>query len=660
MLSIVNINKSFGGRDLLTEASLQLNRGERVGLVGPNGAGKSTLINIILGREEPDKGEVTLDRRCSLGYLPQETAAVKDESVIEIAIDLHPELVATRRLLQKVDSVDLHGAGHEGHPVPAHDGAGYDHAVDPHTRFAELGGFGFEARAKKILAGLGFRESDFERPARELSGGWAMRAHLARLLVQEPDLLLLDEPTNHLDLHSLLWFQNHLQNYPGAILMVSHDREFLNRIIDSVVELRFGQLNRYRGNYEDFVAQREANEANLLAAYKNQQREIARLMLFVDRFRAKNTKAAQAQSKLKQIERMERIEAPADALATIDFSFPQPQRSGQRVLTLKDISFAYGRNVVYEGMEFEVERGQRIVLVGPNGAGKSTLLKLMGGVLKPGAGQRELGHNVKCGYYSQNRVEMLRMDRSVLEEALDTEQRVTEQFVRTLLGCFLFSGDDVDKPVRVLSGGEKSRLALVKILIDPPNFLLMDEPTTHLDMPSIEALITALKQFEGTLVFISHDVYFIKQLASQVVHVEGRQLRRFAGDYSYYVEKTGWGTVTSFSSVAGPSEPAAKSERPAISGKEQRRALAEERQMRSRARSEQKKVVTEIEEQIAELETRQAEIHTALQDPETYSKGALAAELNRELKEISARLDLLHQEWEEAALKLEALNASAS
>src|SRR5687768_7107397 len=453
MLSIVGINKSFGGRELLVDASLQVNRGERIGLVGPNGAGKSTLMNMILGVEEPDKGEVTRDRRCSTGFLPQETAPVADEVVIEIATSLHPDLIPTRRALTR----------YEEHHEP--------NEVDPHTRYAELNGFELEARAKKILSGLGFREKDFERPARELSGGWAMRAHLARLLVQEPDFLLLDEPTNHLDLHSLLWFQNHLVNYPGAILMVSHDREFLNKIIDSIVELRFGQLQRYRGNYEQFVAQREANEANLAAAYKNQQKDIARLTLFADRFRAKASKAAQAQSKLKQIERMEKIEAPTSAAATIDFSFPQPRRSGQRVLTLKDVHFGYGANIVYQGLDLEIEREQKIVLVGPNGAGKSTLLKLMAGVLTPTAGVRELGINVRCGYYSQNRVEMLRMDRTVLQEALDTEQRVTEQFVRTLLGCFLFSGDDVDKPVKVLSGGEKSRLALVKYLIDPPNFL---------------------------------------------------------------------------------------------------------------------------------------------------------------------------------------------
>jgi ATP-binding cassette, subfamily F, member 3 len=630
MISIVDVSKSFGGKDLLKGASLQVSRGDRIGLVGPNGAGKSTLINMILGREEPDSGEITRDRRCSLGFLPQETAPVADETVIEIAINLHPEMIATRRALTSDD---------------------HTHEVDPHSHYAELNGFELEARAKKILSGLGFREKDFERPARELSGGWAMRAHLARLLVQEPDFLLLDEPTNHLDLYSLLWFQNHLQNYPGAILMVSHDREFLNKIVDSIVELRFGQLQRYRGNYEQFVAQREANEANLLAAYKNQQKDIERLTLFADRFRAKASKAAQAQSKLKQIERMEKIEAPVSDAKTIGFSFPQPRRSGQRVLTLKDVHFGYGANIVYDGLDLEIEREQKIVLVGPNGAGKSTLLKLMAGVLTPTEGSRELGINVRCGYYSQNRVEMLRMDRTVLQEALDTEQRVTEQFVRTLLGCFLFSGDAVDKPVKVLSGGEKSRLALVKILIDPPNFLLMDEPTTHLDMASIEALVTALKQFAGTLVFISHDVYFIKQLAQQVIHVEGGRLRHFAGDYNYYVEKTGWGAATSFN--APDTTPVQRKAAAVVNSKEQRRLEAEERQARSRAKKDQQQIVTAIEKRITEREARQEAIHAALQEPETYANTALAAELNRELKSISTELDTLHEEWEREATKLE-------
>src|SRR5215469_12268726 len=527
MLTLSNISKAYGGRVLFSEVTLQINREDRIGLVGPNGAGKSTLFSLVLGEESADDGEIILERGISLGHLPQESAPVGDETVIELATAITPEYTKLRRIIKAWDA---------DHPVEAlHPEEVHDNV---HDRFNELGGYQLEAKAKQMLAGLSFREKDFDRPAREMSGGWVMRAHLARLLAQEPDLLLLDEPTNHLDLEALLWFQEYLQTYPGAILVISHDREFLNQLVGSIVEIRQSRLLRYRGGYDDYLEQRAAYEEQMLAAYKNQQREIGQLMEFVNRFRAKNTKAAQAQSKLKQIDRMEKIEAPTSDERKVSFSFPQPQRSGQRVITLENIHQAYGDKVVYRGMDFEAERGQRIVLVGPNGAGKSTLLKILAEVVVPQSGARTLGHNVKAGYYSQNRVEMLKADRTVYEEAADTPQRVTEQFIRTLLGCFLFQGDDVFKKVSVLSGGEKSRLALVKLLLDPPNLLLMDEPTTHLDMASIDALVYALDQFQGTLVFISHDVYFIRALANHVVHVNAGKLIHYPGGYQYYLDKT--------------------------------------------------------------------------------------------------------------------------
>src|SRR4051794_2284194 len=532
MLTLSGISKAYGERVLFSDVTLQVNREDRIGLVGPNGAGKTTLFSIILGQESPDAGEISCERGVSIGYLPQESAAAGDETVIELATAITPEFTKLRRILK---------AWEADHPVEAlHSEDIHD---DVHDRFNELGGYRLEAKAKQILAGLSFRETDFDRPAREMSGGWIMRAHLARLLTQEPDLLLLDEPTNHLDLEALLWFQEYLKLYPGGILLISHDREFLNQLVGSIVEIRQSRLLRYRGNYDDYLTQREAYEQQQLAVFKHQEREIARLMEFVNRFRAKNTKAAQAQSKLKQIDRMDKVEAPANDDKKIDFQFPQPQRSGLKVITLKDVHHAYGDVVVYRGIDFQAERGQRIVLVGPNGAGKSTLLKLLAGVITPQQGERTLGHNVKSGYYSQYRVDMLKPERTVLEEALDTPQRVTEQSVRTLLGCFLFRGDDVFKRVSVLSGGEKSRLALVKLLLNPPNLLLMDEPTTHLDMPSIDALVTALKQFQGTLLFISHDVYFIRALANHVVHVNAGRLTHYSGDYQYYLEKSAAGSA---------------------------------------------------------------------------------------------------------------------
>ena len=644
MLTISEVTKSFGGRTLFADAALQINRGDRVGLVGPNGAGKSTLLSLVLGTESPDEGRINLERGVSIGFLPQESMPAADETVLELATAVTPEIVELKRALKAWDSGHPGETGHE----------------NIHARFDELGGYQLESKAKKILAGLSFRDSDFHRPAREMSGGWVMRAHLARLLTQEPDLLMLDEPTNHLDLEALLWFQEYLRAYAGAVLLISHDREFLNQLVGSIVEIRQSKLIRYRGNYDEYLVQREAGEVQLLAAYKNQQREIARLMNFVDRFRAKNTKAAQAQSKLKQIERMEKIAAPDDDTAEIGFTFPQPQRSGLKAIKLEGVRFGYGGNVVYERLDYQAERGQRIVLVGPNGAGKSTLLKLLAGVLQPQAGSRDLGHNVKSGYYSQYRVEMLQPERTVLEEALDTPQQVTEQFVRTLLGCFLFRGDDVFKRVSVLSGGEKSRLALVKLLLDPPNLLLMDEPTTHLDMASIDALIAALDQYEGTLIFISHDVHFIRALANHVVHVNAGRLTPYAGDYQYYLDKTKATSARTALTEGGRKEALTplRVDRPTVKSREQKRLEAEQRQVRSRARREQQQLVSRLEKEILGLEARQTELTVELEKPETYQQPGRALEVNRALAGVAASLAEHTAQWEIAATQLTKLEAS--
>jgi len=640
MLTLSEICKAYGGKVLFSDVTLQINREDRIGLVGPNGAGKSTLFGIILGEEEADTGEVTKERNANLGYLPQESAPVGDETVIELATAISEEFVALRNVIMAEDPSE--------HEDEVHD--------DAHSRFYELDGYQLYAKAKKILSGLGFKEKDFERKACELSGGWVMRAHLAKLLVQEPDLLILDEPTNHLDLEALLWFQNYLKSYKGGIIVISHDREFLNDIVSEIVEIRQNKLFRYRGNYDEFLIQREANEAQLLAAYKNQQKEIAKLQHFADRFRAKATKSSQAQSKLKQIERMDKIEAPTSDTSKIKFSFPQPQRSGQKVITLENIHQAYGENVVYSGIDFLAERGQRMVLVGPNGAGKSTLLKILAGVLEPQKGERTLGLNVKAGYYSQYRVEMLDPKRSVLDEALDTPSAVSEQFVRTLLGSFLFRGDDVFKKVSVLSGGEKSRLALVKLLLDPPNLLLMDEPTTHLDMASIDALIYALKQFQGTLIFISHDVYFIRALGDLVVHINEGRLTHYAGDYQYYLDKTSATSARAALTSGSPNESleqTPKTQKSTTDRKAQKRLEAQQRQAKALKVKTQQQKVSSLEKEIDEAESCQAKIVAELEDPATYDKKGRIAELNKDLFSIQHRLGKLSLEWETEAQKLE-------
>ena len=606
MLTVAGLSKSFGGRELFDDVSLTLQSGERVAIVGPNGAGKSTLLKIILGHEEPDAGEVTFIRGTTVGYLPQEAEAAGNESVIDITVP--------------------HDHEHDGQ---------------------------FVAKAKQILASLGFKQSDYARPARELSGGWVMRAHLARLLVQEPDLLMLDEPTNHLDLETLLWFQEYLRSYPGAILLISHDREFLNRLCTHIAELRAARILRYTGNYDAYLEQRANTEATMVATAKAQQREIERLQLFVDRFRAKNTKAAQAQSKMKQIERLkeEMVDTPDGDGPTVGFRFPQPQRSGQRVITLENIQFGYGEQLIYDGMNFEAERGQRTVLVGPNGAGKSTLLKLLAEVLVPKAGERKLGHNVKHGYFAQHRAQMLNPQHTVLQEALDTPQRVTEQAVRNVLGSFLFRGDDVFKPVSVLSGGEKSRLALVKLLLDPPNLLLMDEPTTHLDLASVDALVEALMPYEGTLIFISHDVHFIRALSNHVVRVEAGQLRHFPGGYQYYLDKTAQSARAALTSSSVASPAAEKPAAPQVDRKEQRRIEAEQRQARSRKKQEIQKRIAELEKEIAGLEAQGKELTAELEKPETYA-GGRAVQINRELMHIHDRLPEVMADWEAASTKL--------
>ena len=490
MITLRRISKSYGNQALFEEVSLQINQGERFALVGPNGTGKSTLFKLIMGAEDPDEGEISLRTGITFGYLPQETAIFSGRTVLD----------------ETVMSAGLQSAA-------------------------------TAAKAKQILVGLGFRQTDFERPISELSGGWQMRVAIARLLLEEPDLLLLDEPTNHLDLESLLWFQNYLQNYRGAIFLISHDREFINDIVNRIVEVRQRKLNVYTGSFEDYLAQRRREDENLVSAYHRQQKEIKELEDFINKFRAKASTASRAQAKIKYLEKMERIELP-ETLATVGFSFPQPSRSGQNVLELKNVRQSYdGKQWVYEGLDLTLERGQKIALVGPNGSGKSTLIKLLAGAIPFQTGERKLGHNTEAGYFSQHRAEMFTAGRTVFEEALSTPRHHSEQTVRTLLGSFLFRGDAVFKKVDVLSGGEKSRLGLARLLLDPPNLLLLDEPTTHLDMASVDVLLEALKKFEGTICFISHDVYFIRQLADHIIHVNRGRVTWYPGDYDYFLHK---------------------------------------------------------------------------------------------------------------------------
>ena len=524
MLTIRDLRKTMGGRTLFEHAGLTVNYGERTALVGPNGAGKSTLFNIILKRDTPDAGAIERDEWTMVGYLPQESEPVGDETVMDVATGRAGEVPTLEKQLHALEKT---GAVSGPEYLEAH--AKHEALTDPQV----------DAKAKKMLRGLGYRESDFNRPAKEMSGGWVMRAHLARLLVMEPDLLLLDEPTNHLDLLSLLWLQDYLRNYSGALLLISHDRQFMDEVVESIYDIAEQKLVGYTGNYSAFVQQREANYEQQLAAFHNQQKEIARLREFYDRFRQVASKASQAMSKLKQIERMELIEKPLPPKKPFRFNIPQPPRGGQRAISLEGIHQAYGKHKVYRGLDLTIERGERTVLVGPNGAGKSTLLKILAGVIPFQKGNRNLGHAAKIGYFSQHRSDTLDAAKSVLQEVMDAAPTLAENEARGILGSFLFRKDGIYKKIGILSGGEKSRLNLIKFLVDPPNLLLMDEPTTHLDIHAVESLILALGAYEGTLVFISHDVHFIRKLATKVLHVHGGEVAPYPGGYDYFLEKSG-------------------------------------------------------------------------------------------------------------------------
>ncbi len=524
MLTIRNLKMTLGGRVLFENASFGVNYGDRVALVGPNGAGKTTLFSIILKQKEPDSGTVARDEWTMVGHLPQEAEAHGEETILEVATGRVEELPGLEKRLH-----ELEAAGNVSGPEYLEAHAKHDALNDPQV----------ETKAKKMLRGLGYRDADFNRKAREMSGGWIMRARLARLLVMEPDLLLLDEPTNHLDLLSLLWLQNYLRNYAGALLLISHDRQFMDEVVTQVHEISEKKLIDYTGNYTDYLRQREERYEQQLSAYNNQQKEIAALQQFADRFRAIPSKSSQAMSKLKQIERMELIEKPMAPRKPFRFQIPPPPRGGQRAVSLDGIHMAYGATKVYSGLDLTIERGERTVLVGPNGAGKSTLLKILAGVVPFQKGERDLGHNAKIGYFSQHRADTLDPEKTVLDEVQASAPLMREDEARAVLGSFMFRKDDIYKKTAILSGGEKSRLNLVKFLVDPPNLLLMDEPTTHLDIHTVESLTLALERYEGTLVFISHDVHFIRKLATKVLHVNAGQITPYMGGYEYFLEKTG-------------------------------------------------------------------------------------------------------------------------
>ena len=530
MIRLSQLTLIRGVKPLIEAADLTLNPGEKVGLIGANGSGKSSLFALLRNELHADAGDVDFPAAWRIAHVAQETPAL-DRSALDYAIDGDTTL---RRLEAELAVAE---AAHDGLRIGELHGALQD--ADAYT---------VRARAEQLLTGLGFTNNQMRQPLASFSGGWRMRLNLAQALMCPSDLLLLDEPTNHLDLLTLIWFQRYLSNYPGAILLISHDRDFMDAIIENVVEIDpdAAELIAYTGNYSAYLEQREARYEQKVQAYRNQRKEIEGHQEFIDRFRQVGSKAAQVQSRIKLVEKLDIIEKPRAPRKPFKFAFPQPARSNQKVVDLQKVDFSYGNEkVIYKGLDLTIERGDKIVLVGPNGAGKSTLLKMLSGQLEVTGGTREVGYLTKMGYYSQHRSETLNVDNTVLEEVLASCDTLREEDARAILGTFLFRRSDVEKRCGILSGGEKSRLNLVKFLVDPPNLLLMDEPTTHLDILSIDSLVNALKSYEGTLVFISHDVHFIRNLAETTLHIARSAddthavLTRYTGGYDYFIEKSG-------------------------------------------------------------------------------------------------------------------------
>ncbi len=531
MLQIKGLGKAFRGDWLFRDLDFQINDRDRIGLVGDNGTGKSTLMKMLAGLFPPDEGELIGSKDLSFGYLPQDGLFAHGWTVFEEALSVFEELRGLEGECRRLE--------HELADMP-HSAPEYEKTSDRYSaltqQFHLQGGYSLEAKVGSVLNGLGFSQADWSRQCSEFSGGWQMRIALAKLLLQQPSLLLLDEPTNHLDLESRNWLEEYLQNYPHALILVSHDRYFLDATIQRVLEIRNRTVHFYKGNYQDFLRQREERIAQLVAAYEAQQQEIARIKAFADKFRYKATKAAQIQSRLKDLERMERIELPPEA-KPIHLRFPEGPRTGRVVLELREVSAGYGETAVFRNLNLILEKGDRIALVGPNGAGKSTLMKILAGRLPLMTGERREGHNVQVSFFSQDQDDLLTSGKTVWQEVYEVAPNYIVPQLRTLLGCFLFSGDSVEKPVSVLSGGERSRLVLCKLLLSPANCLLLDEPTNHLDIRSKDILMDSLREYGGTLVFVSHDRYFLDGLATKVLEVGNGTAIQYLGNYEDYLYK---------------------------------------------------------------------------------------------------------------------------
>jgi ATPase subunit of ABC transporter with duplicated ATPase domains len=532
MIRLDNVSKQVGHQILFIEASAALQKGEKIGLVGPNGAGKSTLFRMIAGEDQPDEGQVAADRGITIGYFSQDVGEMSGRSAVAEVMDgAGPVSVVAAELKQLEAAMADPEQEAEMEDIIARYG-------EVQARFEELDGYALEGRAREALAGLGFSQEMMDGDVGKLSGGWKMRVALARILLMRPDVMLLDEPSNHLDLESLIWLEQFLRGYEGALLMTSHDREFMNRIANKIVEIDGGSLTSYSGNYEFYEQQRALADKQQQAQFERQQAMLAKEIKFIERFKARASHAAQVQSRVKKLEKIERVEPPKRR-QTVAFEFQPAPRSGEDVVSLKNVQKGYGSRRIYDGLDFMIRRRERWCVMGVNGAGKSTLLKLVAGSTEPDDGTVTIGGSVKMGYFAQHAMDLLDGERTVFQSLEDSFPQAGQGSLRALAGCFGFSGDDVEKKCRVLSGGEKARLVMAKMLFDPPNFLVLDEPTNHLDMATKEMLIGALAEFEGTMLFVSHDRHFLAALSNRVLELTPEGIHQYGGGYTEYVARTG-------------------------------------------------------------------------------------------------------------------------
>ena len=531
MIRLDNIDQRYGKQILLTEASAAINKGEKIGLVGPNGAGKSTIFRLIMREEEPDGGQVTIDRDVTIGHFSQDVGEMSGETVVEAVLrgagmvsEVAAELHKLEAAMADPENPDLEKT--------------LERYGDVQARFYELGGYALESQAREILSGLGFRDEVMDRDVGLLSGGWKMRVALARILLMKPDVMLLDEPSNHLDIESLIWLERFLKEYPGAVLMTSHDRELMNRIVGKIIEIDGGELLTYSGNYDFYMQQRAIMEVQAEAQFARQEAMLAKERRFIERFKAQAAKAAQVQSRVKKLDKIEKLEPPKKR-KTLQFEFGHSPRLGEEVVRCDHIEKRYDTRTIYDGLDFLLRRGERWCVMGQNGAGKSTLLKIVSGEISADAGKVVLGPSVKLGYFAQHAMELLNPEQTVWETLVAKFPLASVGSLRTLAGCFGFSGDDIDKRTRNLSGGEKVRLVMARLLYDAPNFLVLDEPTNHLDIATKEMLVTALKDFEGSMLFVSHDRKFLSALANKVLELDGDQVKVYQGSYDEYVTASG-------------------------------------------------------------------------------------------------------------------------